>query len=105
MDLLEYQGKQLFARHGVPVPSGAPPAQQLEVVRSGGFAGLRVSGSLDLAADDDRAAEARSLVGRLDFSQVAQRPPRPDRYVYEFLAPDGNRVAVAEQAGKTDGFV
>jgi succinyl-CoA synthetase beta subunit len=24
MDLLEYQGKQLFARHGVPVPKGAP---------------------------------------------------------------------------------
>jgi succinyl-CoA synthetase beta subunit len=24
MDLLEYQGKQLFARHGVPVPSGQP---------------------------------------------------------------------------------
>jgi len=24
MDLLEYQGKQLFARHGVPVPQGAP---------------------------------------------------------------------------------
>src|SRR3954447_3537741 len=23
MDLLEYQGKQLFARHGVPVPSGS----------------------------------------------------------------------------------
>src|SRR6185312_9009265 len=23
MDLLEYQGKQLFARHGVPVPKGA----------------------------------------------------------------------------------
>jgi len=22
MDLLEYQGKQLLARHGVPVPSG-----------------------------------------------------------------------------------
>ena len=22
MDLLEYQGKQLFARHGVPVPAG-----------------------------------------------------------------------------------
>src|SRR3954447_10112959 len=26
MDLLEYQGKQLFARHGVPVPKGAPAA-------------------------------------------------------------------------------
>ncbi|MBA2638031.1 MAG: ADP-forming succinate--CoA ligase subunit beta [Solirubrobacterales bacterium] len=24
MDLLEYQGKQLFARHGIPVPSGQP---------------------------------------------------------------------------------
>ena len=24
MDLLEYQGKQLFARHGIPVPTGAP---------------------------------------------------------------------------------
>jgi len=24
MDLLEYQGKQLFARHGVPVPTGQP---------------------------------------------------------------------------------
>ncbi len=29
MDLLEYQGKQLFARHGVPVPSGRP-AQTVE---------------------------------------------------------------------------
>ncbi len=29
MDLLEYQGKQLFARHGVPVPSGKP-ARTLE---------------------------------------------------------------------------
>ena len=24
MDLLEYQGKQLFARHGIPVPEGFP---------------------------------------------------------------------------------
>src|SRR4051812_49555428 len=24
MDLLEYQGKQLFARHGIPVPEGRP---------------------------------------------------------------------------------
>ncbi len=29
MDLLEYQGKQLFARHGVPVPAGRP-ARTLE---------------------------------------------------------------------------
>ena len=28
MDLLEYQGKQLFARHGIPVPAGAPAAHR-----------------------------------------------------------------------------
>jgi len=32
MDLLEYQGKQLFARHGVPVPTGAPATTVEEAV-------------------------------------------------------------------------
>ncbi|HEY6775389.1 MAG TPA: ADP-forming succinate--CoA ligase subunit beta [Thermoleophilaceae bacterium] len=32
MDLLEYQGKQLFARHGVPVPAGRPAATADEAV-------------------------------------------------------------------------
>src|SRR5919202_769891 len=32
MDLLEYQGKQLFARHGVPVPEGAPATTVEEAV-------------------------------------------------------------------------
>jgi succinyl-CoA synthetase beta subunit len=32
MDLLEYQGKQLFARHGVPVPSGKPARSVQEAV-------------------------------------------------------------------------
>jgi succinyl-CoA synthetase beta subunit len=32
MDLLEYQGKQLFARHGVPVPSGKPARTEEEAV-------------------------------------------------------------------------
>jgi succinyl-CoA synthetase beta subunit len=32
MDLLEYQGKQLFARHGVPVPEGKPAASVDEAV-------------------------------------------------------------------------
>src|SRR3989442_1500439 len=32
MDLLEYQGKQLFARHGVPVPDGrAAPSVEVAV--------------------------------------------------------------------------
>src|SRR3712207_3079586 len=32
MDLLEYQGKQLFARHGIPVPSGLPATSPQEAV-------------------------------------------------------------------------
>ncbi len=32
MDLLEYQGKQLFARHGVPVPTGQPATSVEEAV-------------------------------------------------------------------------
>jgi succinyl-CoA synthetase beta subunit len=32
MDLLEYQGKQLFARHGIPVPTGKPAATVDEAV-------------------------------------------------------------------------
>jgi succinyl-CoA synthetase beta subunit len=32
MDLLEYQGKQLFARHGVPVPAGSPATTVEEAV-------------------------------------------------------------------------
>jgi succinyl-CoA synthetase beta subunit len=32
VDLLEYQGKQLFARHGVPVPTGRPAATVDEAV-------------------------------------------------------------------------
>ncbi len=34
MDLLEYQGKQLFARHGVPVPSGRPAQSVDEAVEA-----------------------------------------------------------------------
>src|SRR4029453_13294898 len=34
MDLLEYQGKQLFACHGVPVPSGRPATSVAEAVEA-----------------------------------------------------------------------
>jgi succinyl-CoA synthetase beta subunit len=34
MDLLEYQGKQLFARHGVPVPNGRPARTVEEAVKA-----------------------------------------------------------------------
>src|SRR3954454_18020049 len=32
MDLLEYQGKKLFSKHGVPVPEGRPAASVPEAV-------------------------------------------------------------------------
>ena len=32
VDLLEYQGKRLFAKHGVPVPDGRPAATVEEAV-------------------------------------------------------------------------
>ncbi len=34
MDLLEYQGKQLFAKHGVPVPEGRPATSVQEAVEA-----------------------------------------------------------------------
>src|SRR5256884_7865511 len=34
MDLLEYQGKQLFKKHGVPVPDGRPAASVEEAVEA-----------------------------------------------------------------------
>jgi succinyl-CoA synthetase beta subunit len=35
MDLLEYQGKQLFSKHGVPVPEGRPATTVEEAVAAG----------------------------------------------------------------------
>jgi succinyl-CoA synthetase beta subunit len=35
MDLLEYQGKQLFAKHGVPVPQGRPAVSVDEAIAAG----------------------------------------------------------------------
>ena len=34
MDLLEYQGKQLFERHGIPVPTGRPATTVDEAVEA-----------------------------------------------------------------------
>ncbi len=40
MDLLEYQGKQLFARHGIPVPSGVPARTVEEAVAAAAAVGF-----------------------------------------------------------------
>jgi len=73
----------------VPAPSSDSPAAPasagtLEVRRSGGFAGQVVTGSVDLSVDDERALEARTLLGQVDLAAVAEGDAQPDRYVYEF---------------------
>src|SRR3954469_19565619 len=42
MDLLEYQGKQLFSKHGVPVPEGRPASTVDEAVAAGEELGFPV---------------------------------------------------------------
>jgi succinyl-CoA synthetase beta subunit len=77
MDLLEYQGKQLFARHGVPVSPGAPATTVDEAVAAADEIGYPVvvkaqvliggrgkAGGIKLAADRDEArTHAENILG------------------------------------------
>ncbi|HVE68978.1 MAG TPA: ADP-forming succinate--CoA ligase subunit beta [Solirubrobacteraceae bacterium] len=77
MDLLEYQGKQLFARHGVPVPDGAPASSVEDAVqraREVGFpcvvkaqvqiGGRGKAGGIKVANDAQEAeAHANAILG------------------------------------------
>jgi succinyl-CoA synthetase beta subunit len=77
MDLLEYQGKQLFARHGIPVPSGKPAATVDEAVDAAeaiGYpcvvkaqvliGGRGKAGGIKVAKDrDDARAHAEAILG------------------------------------------
>ena len=77
MDLLEYQGKQLFAKHGVPVPEGRPAATVEEAVEAAEELGYPVvvkaqvliggrgkAGGIKLANDRDEVEEhAQDILG------------------------------------------
>jgi len=77
MDLLEYQGKQLFARHGVPVPSGRPASTVEEAVLAADeigypcvikaqvqIGGRGKAGGIKIANDRDEArAQADAILG------------------------------------------
>jgi len=77
MDLLEYQGKQLFARHGIPVPSGAPARTVDEAVAAADEIGYPCAikaqvqiggrgklGGIRIAADREQAREhAQAILG------------------------------------------
>ncbi len=77
MDLLEYQGKQLFARHGIPVPDGRPARTVDEAVSAAkeiGFpcaikaqvkiGGRGKAGGIKIANDEDEArTHAEAIIG------------------------------------------
>jgi succinyl-CoA synthetase beta subunit len=77
MDLLEYQGKQLFARHGVPVPSGRHALSVEEAVAAADdigypcvikaqvqIGGRGKAGGIKVAQDGHEAEEhARAILG------------------------------------------
>jgi succinyl-CoA synthetase beta subunit len=77
MDLLEYQGKQLFARHGVPVPEGRHALSVEEAVKAADevgypcvvkaqvqIGGRGKAGGIKLAKDRDEAREhAEAILG------------------------------------------
>src|SRR5687768_4829296 len=77
MDLLEYQGKQLFRKHDVPVPDGRPAASVAEAVAAAEDLGYPVvvkaqvqiggrgkAGGIKLAKDRAEAEEhAKAILG------------------------------------------
>ncbi len=80
MDLLEYQGKQLFARHGIPVPSGKPARSVDEAVAAAEEIGYPCAikaqvqiggrgklGGIKIAADRDEAEQHATAILGMDI--------------------------------------
>jgi succinyl-CoA synthetase beta subunit len=80
MDLLEYQGKQLFKKHGVPVPDGRHAASVREAVEAAEELGFPVvikaqvqiggrgkAGGIKLANDRDEAEEHANAILGMDI--------------------------------------
>ena len=80
MDLLEYQGKQLFSKHGVPVPEGRPARTLDEAVTAGEELGYPVvvkaqvliggrgkAGGIKLAKDRDELEQHAGAILGMDI--------------------------------------
>jgi succinyl-CoA synthetase beta subunit len=80
MDLLEYQGKQLFARHGVPVPEGRPATTVDEALAAADevgypcvvkaqvqIGGRGKAGGIKVAANRDEAREHSEAILGMDI--------------------------------------
>jgi succinyl-CoA synthetase beta subunit len=86
MDLLEYQGKQLFARHGVPVPGGKPARSVEEVVAAADeigypcvvkaqvqIGGRGKAGGIKVARNADEAREHAEAILGMDIRGLTVR--------------------------------
>jgi succinyl-CoA synthetase beta subunit len=80
MDLLEYQGKQLFARHDIPVPTGSPATTVAEAVAAADeigypcvvkaqvlIGGRGKAGGIRVAKDRHEAEEAANAILGMDI--------------------------------------
>src|SRR6476619_7808781 len=81
MDLLEYQGKQRFARHGVPVPEGRPATTVEEALAAADrigypcvvkaqvlIGGRGKAGGIKVAKDADEARTHADAILGMDIS-------------------------------------
>jgi succinyl-CoA synthetase beta subunit len=86
VDLLEYQGKQLFARHGVPVPDGKPARSVEEAVAAAeeiGYpcvvkaqvqiGGRGKAGGIKVAGDADEARQHAEAILGMDIRGLTVR--------------------------------
>ncbi|MGI8994215.1 MAG: protealysin inhibitor emfourin [Nocardioidaceae bacterium] len=80
----------------VPSPPVDSSGQVIHVRRSGGFAGRTTAGEVRPDTEDERAAEVREVVARIDFGSIKPAQTQPDRFVYVFTV-DGREVVVQEQ--------
>src|SRR3954470_24338064 len=80
MDLLEYQAKQLFARHDIPVPTGAPATTVADAVAAADevgypcvvkaqvlIGGRGKAGGIKLAKDRHEAEDAATAILGMDI--------------------------------------
>jgi succinyl-CoA synthetase beta subunit len=103
MDLLEYQGKQLFAKHGIAVPSGEVAATVEEAVAAAervGFpcavkaqvliGGRGKAGGIKIASDAEEAREHAEAILGMDIS--GPRGEGPFR-VHQVWVESGSEIA------------
>jgi succinyl-CoA synthetase beta subunit len=86
MDLLEYQGKQLFARHGIPVPAGEPARSVEDAVAAANRIGYPCAikaqvqiggrgklGGIKIAEDEAAAREHAQAILGMDIKGLTVR--------------------------------